>query len=185
MVLITKNDGELAIGSILPAFALEDTSGAKISDRTLLEGQRGAVIIVTCNHCPYAKAYDTRAFALARETKPKGIAWLAVNPNAANSSYPDDSADAMKRMVSTKKIPFPYAADLDQSFARALGAACTPEFYLFDEKRLLRYAGRLDDEMDEAKVKTRHLRLAIDDLLAGREIGKSRTHPIGCSIKWV
>jgi hypothetical protein len=186
MVLITQNDEALPIGSRMPEFEISVTSGAKVSPRTLLgSGRKGAVIVVTCNHCPYAKAYDGRTYALARETTPKGIVWLAVNPNAANPSYPDDSFEAMKRIVKNGKIPFPYAADGDQSLARALGAACTPEYFLFDSGGTLRYAGRLDDEMEEPKVKIHYLRDAIDDLLAGRSVRTQRSHPIGCSIKWV
>jgi peroxiredoxin len=186
MVLITRNNEALAIGAPMPEFEVTVTSGAKVSPRTLLgSGRKGAVIVISCNHCPYAKAYDGRAFALARETAPKGIAWLAVNPNAANPTYPEDSFEAMKRIVKNGKIPFPYAADTDQSLARAFGAACTPEFYLFDAGGTLRYAGRLDDEMEEAKVKTHHLRDAIDDLLAGRSVRTPHSHPIGCSIKWI
>lgn len=186
MVLITQNDEALPIGSPIPEFEVTVTSNAKVSPRTLLgSGRKGAVIMITCNHCPYAKAYDGRAYALARETAPKGIAWLAVNPNAANPSYPDDSFEAMKRIVKSGNIPFPYAADADQSLARAFGAACTPEFYLFDGGGTLRYAGRLDDEMEEAKVTNRYLRDAIDDVLAGRPVRTPRSHPIGCSIKWI
>lgn len=186
MALITQNPEILPFGSTLPSFLVTDTDGRTIRSEELLAAtNRGLVVVVTCNHCPYAQAYEDRTVALAKHTLSRGISWIAINPNAANPSYPDDSIGKMKSIVAAKKYPYPYAADMQQRAAKALGAACTPEYYLFDAAGALVYAGRLDDEMDAAKVKVNHLSLAIEDLLAGRPVANRQSHPIGCSIKWV
>ncbi len=185
MVLITKND-PLAVGSRLPAFRLSDTLDAEITDELVYARRpRGLVVAFTCNHCPYVMSYERRFLDLARITLPRGISWLAVNSNAANPNYGDDSVEKMKSRVRANNYPFPYAPDLLQDVARSFGAACTPEFFLFDEERRLRYTGRLDDDQDESRVKTRYLAEAIEDLLAARVIRRDRSHPIGCSIKWL
>ena len=185
MVLITKNEGLLPFGAELPEFSVEEARGGTIASVKLVESMaKGLVIVVTCNHCPYALAYEDRTIALAIRTKLKGISWLAINPNVANPAYPDDSFLKMQVRAREMNLPYPYAADADQAVARALGAACTPEYFLFDGNARLVYTGRLDDAQELQDAKVHYLADAIDELLNGRAIRTRQSHPIGCSIKW-
>lgn len=186
MVLIEKNPDIIPFGSPVPEVSVTTLEGEKLYlPSALAKGSRGLVVVFTCNHCPYAKAYDLRTVSLARKTLPRGIHWIAVNPNAANKNYAEDSLEKMQEKASALDLPYPYTADLDQSAARAFGAACTPEYFLFSPDQGLVYTGRLDDEMEEEKVHHRYLEDAIEDLLSGRTIRQPRSHPLGCSIKWL
>ncbi len=184
MALITQNDQPLPLGSTIPEFTLEDTTRRHVGTKTL-SGGRGAVVFFTCNHCPYVRGYEDRFLSLARLTMPRGLNWLGINPNAAHPNYPDDSITEMEARVKEKQYPFPYAADLEQTVARAFGAACTPEFFLFDASRRLAFTGRLDDEMEASRATRHYLADACEDVIAGRPVAVPKAHPIGCSIKWI
>ncbi len=184
MVLISHSGPEtLKIGAAAPDFKLHAADG---SARTLASfaGAKALVISFTCNHCPYAQAYEDRFIALAREFAPQGIAFAAVSPNDAKT-YPADSFENMKLRAAEKKFPFPYLYDERQSMARAYGAVCTPHIFLFDVARKLAYEGRIDDNWkDPSGVKSRDLRAAIEAVLAGTPVPTPQTNPMGCSIKW-
>jgi thiol-disulfide isomerase/thioredoxin len=142
------------------------------------------VVVVSCNHCPYVMAYETRLVALANEYKARGVDFLAVNANDA-TRYPDDGMQPMKIRAEQRAFPFPYVRDEAQVFVRALGARFTPEVYVFDEARALRYHGRIDDNhRDLARVTSHDLRNALDALLEGREPPVTETTAFGCSVKW-
>lgn len=142
------------------------------------------VVMVSCNHCPYVVAYEPRVVALANEYASKGVGWVAVNANDA-TRYPDDGMHAMKARARDRGFPFPYLRDEAQTFVRALGARFTPEVFVFDRDRKLRYHGRIDDNhRDAAKVTSHDLRNALDALLEGREVPVRETTAFGCSIKW-
>lgn len=186
MVLITENPKILGFGEKLPEFVVENLDGNKVSSRDWIEKDFKAIVVsVTCNHCPYAAAYEDRTINLAMETKTRGVDWYLINPNAGNPEYGDDSIAKMLVKSRDNNYPFPYLADLDQTAAKALGAACTPEYYLFNADAKLVYSGRLDDEQDTDKVSKTFLKDAIEDVLAGREVAVPQSHPLGCSIKWV
>lgn len=141
------------------------------------------LVVVMCNHCPYVQAVDDRINLLARACEGH-CAVVAINPNDA-AAYPDDDFDAMKARAAAKGYAFPYLRDEDQSVAKAFGALCTPDFFLYDRDRKLRYRGRLDDHWkDPEGVKKRDLREAIEALLEGREPDPLQRPSMGCSIKW-
>lgn len=182
MALVTENPDRLGLGERIPNFSVISTTGSIITqDYLFQDGVKGLVVVFTCNHCPYAQMYEDRMITLALNTTAQGIRWLAINSNAGNPEYPDDSMAKMKE----KKWPFPYAADDAQEAARAFGAACTPEFFLFDSAGLLRFTGRLDDEKEPSQVTKHYLADALADLLAGTKVRLPEAHPIGCSIKWL
>jgi len=108
---------------------------------------------------------------------------VAVNSNDV-SHYPEDSFEQMKARAEKRGFPFDYLFDEDQSIARALGAERTPEVFLFDEERRLRYHGAIDDSRDENAVTRSYLREAIDALLAGGEPPVAETESVGCTVKW-
>lgn len=142
------------------------------------------VLIFSCNHCPYVVAYEDRYLALQNDYAAKGVRLIAINANDA-VKYPDDSFEKMQVRAREKKYNFPYLHDADQSVARAFGATNTPHAFVLDEKRTLRYVGRIDDSWDRpARAKSHDLRNALDALLAGRDPKPASTLPVGCSIKW-
>src|SRR6266498_499358 len=137
-----------------------------------------------CNHCPYAKAVEGRLIDLDKDYRDKGFRFVAISANDADT-YPDDSFENMKKRARDRGYGFPYLYDESQSVARAFGAVCTPDLYVFDRERKLAYHGRLDDSpMDPTKVKRRELREAVDALIAGEQPNANQNPCIGCSIKW-
>ncbi|MBN8554250.1 MAG: thioredoxin family protein [Deltaproteobacteria bacterium] len=142
------------------------------------------VIAFTCNHCPYVQAYESRLNDLAQNYKSKGVSFVAINANDSQS-HPDDSFPKMKERAKTLNFHFDYLHDESQAVAKSFNAACTPEFYVYDQQRKLRYHGRLDDnQKDIASVKKTYLKDAIEDLLVGKDPRETQTSAIGCSIKW-
>lgn len=184
MPLITQSGPEtLPIGTPAPDFSLPGVDGKTHSLQSLSAGKQLLVLSFTCNHCPYAKAYEDRFMTLAREFGPKGAAFAAINPNDA-VTYPDDSFEKMKERAAQRGFNFPYLRDDSQSVARAYGAVCTPHLFIVAGGKIA-YEGRIDDNWKEPASATQHdLRDAIAALLAGRPAPKTNTNPMGCSIKW-
>lgn len=172
----------LALDAPCPAF---DLPGTDDKNHTLAEFTKKLfVVVVSCNHCPYVVAYEPRLVAIANEYGGKGVDFMAVNANDA-TRYPDDGMTPMKQRAKERGFPFPYVRDDSQAFVRALGARFTPEVYVFDEARKLRYHGRIDDNhRDLAQVTTHDLKNALDALLAGKAPPVAETVAFGCSVKW-
>lgn len=186
MVLITNSGPEtLKPGNSMPVFEnLPGVDGRSYSSSFFADSPV-LVVVFTCNHCPYAQAYEDRLVALAREYGAKGVAFIAINPNDTKG-YPEDDMAHMKKRAADKKFPFPYVRDDSQSVARAFGAVCTPHVFVFDKSRKLVYEGLIDDNWrDASAVRSHDLRNALDDLLTGRAVRVSQANPMGCSIKWI
>ncbi len=142
------------------------------------------VVIFTCNHCPYAKAYEDRIVTLTNHFDEEGVQVVLINSNDAEN-YPEDSFDAMVKRHNEKNYPFPYCHDESQEVAKAYGALCTPHCFVFNHKRLLKYKGRVDDNWRDADAVTEHnLHDAIDALVHDKEPPAHEVNAIGCSIKW-
>lgn len=184
MPLITESGPEtLPIGAPAPAFTLTGIDGKTYSLSALSAGKKAVVLNFTCNHCPYAKAYEDRFIALARDYSPRGIAFAAINANDA-ATYPEDSFEKMKERAAARGFNFPYLHDETQQVARAYGAVCTPHIFIVVDGKIA-YEGRIDDNWKDPAAATRHdLRDAIESILAGRPIPHPNTNPMGCSIKW-
>lgn len=147
-------------------------------------GRNAVVVIFSCNHCPYVRAWQDRMVQIQADYMGKGVQLVAINANDA-SKYPDDSFPKMKERARDRKFNFPYLHDETQNVARAYGAERTPEVFLFDKNSTLRYHGAIDDNYDDPKaVKEHYLRKALDAVLAGKSISITETKPVGCSIKW-
>jgi thiol-disulfide isomerase/thioredoxin len=173
----------LAIHAFCPDFELLGTDD-KPHSLASFESQELLVVIVSCNHCPYVVAYEPRLVALAKEYQPKKVGWIAVCTNDA-TRYPDDGMQAMKVRARDRGFPFPYVRDESQTFVRALGARFTPEIFVFDRERKLRYHGRIDDNHRDVNRVGRHdLKLALDALLTGENPAVEETVAFGCSVKW-
>jgi len=162
-------------------FTLPDTEGTPTS---LSPGSAAATVVAfTCNHCPYALAWQERLNAVARDYAPRGVRLLFVNPNDAER-YPRDSLDAMRERVERAELAAPYLHDESQAVARDFGARTTPDVFVVRPDGVLAYRGAPDADHGDPALRAGWLRAALDDLLAGRPVGNPRTEPVGCSIKW-
>jgi peroxiredoxin len=174
---------ELELGSLAPDFALPGVCGQTWTRDDAL-GPNGLLVMFICNHCPYVQAILDRIVRDARDLQALGVGVVAISSNDT-VAYPEDSFDAMRRLWQDKRLPFPYLLDEDQSVARAFGAVCTPDIFVYDGDRHLAYHGRIDDSWKDASAVTqRDLADAFEALLAGRRPPTPQQHSIGCSIKW-
>lgn len=173
----------LPLGSQASNFELPGTDGNTYYLESFVDAKL-LVIVFTCNHCPYAKAAEDRLIAIQKDYKDKGVQIVAINPND-DEAYPEDSFEHMIIRAKEKNYPFPYLRDSTQKVAQAYNAACTPDIFVFDSERKLRYNGRIDDNWQEPeKVSKNDLRDALDSLLEGKEISFEIKPSMGCSIKW-
>jgi peroxiredoxin len=172
----------IELGTEAPSFELPGVDG---NDHSLDEYGDAKLLVVVqyCNHCPYVLAWEERLMGVARDYAQQGVQVVAVNSNDV-SRYPEDSFERMKKRAEELDFPFDYLFDESQSLARALGAERTPEAFLFDEPRRLRYHGAIDDSRDETTVARSYLRDALDALLAGDEPSVAETEAVGCTVKW-
>jgi peroxiredoxin len=174
---------ELKIGDAAPDFNLPGVDGSEHSLADFKD-KKGVVVIFSCNHCPYVQAYEDRIISLQEEFKEKGVIFIAINSND-DRNYPEDSFDNMVKRAKKRGFNFLYLRDQSQKIARAYGASHTPQIFVFDERRNLRYTGKIDDNWREpGKVRERYLRDAILALLEEKEIRNPERHAIGCTIKW-
>ena len=151
------------------------------------------VVVFTCNHCPIAQMYEQRIARLAADYGPRGVAVVAIQPNAPEAIRVDeldcsdisDSLEEMKIRAGYKHLDYPYLYDgATQQTARAYGPQATPHVFVFDRQRRLRYEGRVDNSYRTALVKIQDARDAIEALLAGRDVAVPHTGVFGCSTKW-
>jgi peroxiredoxin len=169
----------VSIGVQAPDFELPDTDAATHSP----DGAAATVVVFTCNHCPYALAWHDRILAVARDYADRGVRFLAINSNDAER-YPRDSYEAMKQRVAAEDWPLPYLHDASQDVARAYGAQTTPDVFVLDAERRLRYRGAPDSDYGDPSQDAAWLRGALDAVLAGGDPSPTETKPVGCSIKW-
>ncbi len=190
--LAAEDRPELPLGSPLPDFKLPGIDGRDYTPADFAKSDL-FVLIFTCDHCPTAQAYESRIKQLVTDYTPRGVAFLAVNPNNPDAvrldelGYTDlgDSFAEMKIRASSHHFNFPFADDgPTQALVEKFGAAATPHVFIFDRSRHLRFAGRIDDSERAEWATTHDTRDALEALLAGREPVVTRTKVFGCSIKW-
>jgi len=173
----------LQIGDPAPAFSLPGTDG-RTSSLDGLSNKPVLVLVFSCNHCPYVQAYEDRLVAIQRDYAGRSVQVIAINSND-DVNYPEDSFEQMTARAQAKGFNFLYLRDATQAVARAYGATHTPQLFVFDRTRSLRYTGKIDDNWQNPMAVTRpYLRDAIDALLDGREPSEAQTYAIGCTIKW-
>jgi peroxiredoxin len=174
----------LTINSPMPEFHNLPGTDNKSYSSSDFKDKKILVIVFSCNHCPYVQSYEERMMEFQKEYSGKGVQLVAINSNDIKN-YPDDSFDHMVDRAKKKHFNFPYLRDEQQSVAEAFGATHTPQFFVFDEKRMLRYSGKMDDNWKEPQfVKEHYLRDAVNALLAGMEVSSPETFSVGCTIKW-
>ncbi|KAF0192951.1 MAG: alkyl hydroperoxide reductase/thiol specific antioxidant/Mal allergen [Gammaproteobacteria bacterium] len=175
----------LELGTVAPQFSLTEPATGKRRSLAEFRGAPGLLVMFICNHCPYVMHIRAALADFAREYRDKGLAIVGINSNDV-ANYPDDSPEKMTEEVTATGYTFPYLYDESQSVARAYRAACTPDFFLFDNSRRLVYRGQFDDSRPRngLAVTGADLRAAADALLAGRTISADQTPSVGCNIKW-
>ena len=167
----------------------EDFSLTNIDGRTLsfadVAGERGTVLMFICNHCPFVKHVANELATIGYEYMPKGVGMVAINSNDV-AAHPADSPEQMIHESEQRGYSFPYLFDETQEVAKTYGAACTPDFYLFDGNHKLVYRGQLDGSRPDSGVPVtgEDLRKAIDALLESRPLPQPQHPSIGCNIKW-
>jgi peroxiredoxin len=170
------------IAQTAPKFTLPGVDGR---DHSLADyGDAPALVIVqTCNHCPYARAWESRVNAIQQDYAERGVSVVAISSNDAKN-HPEDSFDEMQKRAQANGLTFDYLYDEDQSIAHALGSERTPEVFVFDGDRKLVYHGAVDDNRDETAVAANYLRDALDAVLAGTTPDIADTPAVGCTVKW-
>ena len=174
---------KLKIGDKAIHFALR---GVDNREHSLAEYRAKKVVVLffSCNHCPYVQAWEDRIIRLQADYASRGVQFIAINANDAGK-YPEDGFPKMKERARQKKFNFPYLYDETQAIAKYYDAQNTPEFFVFDQNRLLRYHGGLDDNFDDpSAVKHFYLRDALEAVLTGLAPAVAETPVVGCSIKW-
>jgi peroxiredoxin len=174
---------KIEIGQHAPDFTLPGVDGKDCSLASFKE-KKAVVVVFTCNHCPYAQAYEERLISIQRDYGPNGVQLIAINANDS-VAYPEDSFENMVKRAKQKGYNFPYLRDETQRVARAYGAECTPEAFVLNCRFAVRYIGRIDDNWQHPdKVRTHDLRNAITAVLEHKKVENHVTHAIGCTIKW-
>jgi len=174
----------LPLGTEAPDFALPDTAGNLVSLSDLDEAW-ALVVVFMCNHCPFVKHVIDDFVGLVREYQPQGVAFVGVNSNDV-SEFPEDRPEKMVQFAQEKGFTFPYLYDETQDVAKRYHAACTPDFFVFDENRRLVYRGQMDDSRPGSQVPVTgaDLRAALDAVLEGEAVPEKQKPSMGCNIKW-
>jgi peroxiredoxin len=180
--MTTQSTSEaLALGEQAPDFTLPATDGQTYS-LSSFEGTPILAVIFSANHCPYVGAWEDRMIALGREFGARDVGFALISSNDAER-FPQDSFEQMRKRAEEKGYPFPYLYDETQSAAHAYGPTRTPEVFVFDRGRILRYHGAVDSDWEEGPEVQPYLRDALEQLLAGQEVALPETKPVGCSLK--
>jgi peroxiredoxin len=172
------------LGTSAPDFKLMNVDGRMVGLHDM-DDKPALLVMFICNHCPFVKHVADGLTRLAMDYMPKGVAIVGINSNDA-AGYPQDSPEQMVHEAEQRGYPFPYLYDESQEVAKTYGAACTPDFFLYDKSRKLVYRGQLDASRpgNNVPVTGTDLRAALDAALAGKAQSEKQIPSIGCNIKW-
>ena len=174
------------LGTALPHFTLPDLNGRIVSSEDF-EHAPALLVAFLSHHCPYVTHIRSEFARFATEYQQRGLAIVAICANDAGV-FPEDGPDGMREEAAAANYTFPYLFDATQEVAKAFRAACTPDLFLFDRRRVLVYRGQFDDSRPRATkpvpVTGRDLRAAADAVLAGTPVPSDQRSSIGCNIKW-
>lgn len=172
-------------GDVATDFKLKNVDGKFVSLADYKKA-KGYIVIFTCNHCPYAVAYEDRIIALDKKYAPLGFPVIAINPNDP-VAQPKDSYEAMQQRAKEKGFTFPYLFDEGQKIYPQYGATKTPHVFILNKekgKNIVRYIGAIDNNYADANdVSEKYVEAAVNALLAGKEVEQKQTAAIGCTIK--
>ena len=175
----------LPLGIKAPSFTLPDTISGNTYSFDDLAADKGTVVMFICNHCPYVIHVNSEIVKLANEYSEKGFGFVAISSNDVKN-YPQDSPEKMTAHAKENNYPFPYLYDESQEVAKAYDAACTPDFYVFNDSKELVYRGRLDESSpgNGKELNGADLRASLDALLSGSSQAEKQMPSMGCNIKW-
>jgi len=177
---------QIAIGDKAPLAEVPmlNVDGKQLTIEDISEGKKGTLVVFTCNHCPWARMWQTRVAEIGNRALAAGFGVVAINSNDPEA-YAEDAYPEMKKRARMLKFKFPYVVDGTSDVARAFGATRTPEAYVFDAEGKLVYHGTVDDNpKDAAQVKDAWLRDAVNEVAAGKTVTTAETKALGCSIKY-
>ncbi|MCX8020187.1 MAG: thioredoxin family protein [Chitinophagaceae bacterium] len=172
------------LGSSIPKpdLKMKDVSGKELSLKDI-KTSKGLLVMFSCNTCPYVIKNQTRTYEVCKYAQGKGIGVALINSNEAKRND-DDSYEKMQAYAKEQAYAWYYLVDKNSELADAFGAKRTPECFLFDGNGKLVYHGAIDDNPSNADAVTRkHLMIAIDEMLAGKDIEVKKTKSVGCTIK--
>lgn len=177
-----SEDKILKKGDLAPEFSLPATDG-KTYSLSDFKDAKALLVVFMCNHCPYVKPKIDELIRITADYKDEGVVVIGINPNE-DIDYPEDSFENMKLMVKEKNINFIYLRDESQEVAKAYGAVCTPDPFLFDKDFKLIYHGRIDDTHSSEPANEHELYIVIDEFLELGTVSFEENPSMGCSIKW-
>ena len=175
----------LALGTPAPDFSLPDVVSGRSVSRDDLAERAVLLVMFICRHCPFVKHVQGELARIGRDFAGSAAGIVAISANDA-ASHPDDAPPSLAQMAREQGFVFPLLYDESQAVARAYGAACTPDYFVFDRQRRLAYRGQLDGSRpgNGVPVSGRDLRAALDALCAGRPAATQQQPSVGCNIKW-
>lgn len=174
----------MELGTRAPEFTLLDTTSGLDVSLPRANSVEAVVIMFICNHCPYVHHVNEKIVQIAKTYAKKGAEFIAISSNDIKN-YPQDSPERMKATALENGYPFPYLYDETQETARAYGAECTPDFFVFDRNLKCVYRGRMDETRPNKGVPTgKDLIDAIDAVLNGQKPFVEQFPSMGCGIKW-
>lgn len=176
---------DIPLETLVPSFRLKDTNSNDYLSFRDVKGNKATLIMFICNHCPFVHHVLDEVLMIVNDYRVMGVGFAAISSNDA-LTYPQDGPDEMSEFAFRNRMDFPYLYDADQSVAKAFGAACTPDFFLFDSRDRLFYHGQLDDSRpgNEIPLSGSDLRNALDALIYNRSRPSIQKPSMGCSIKW-
>lgn len=175
----------MSLGSRAPDFNLPEPLTGQDLSLEQLRGVHATLVMFVCNHCPYVIHVIEGIAELSADYMPRGVGFVAINSNDVDN-YSEDSPEKMSAWATQEQFLFPYLFDESQSVAQAYGAACTPDFFLFDDELNCIYRGRMDGAKpgNDEPVSGHDLREALDAVLTGMPVNKDQKPSLGCNIKW-
>ncbi len=183
--LLAAPAGALELGATAPNadVKMKSVTGGEVSIAEIT-GKQGTLVVFTCNHCPWAKAWEQRIAKLGNDYKGRGVGVVAINANDPKE-HAEDGYDGMVTRAKTLGLQFPYVVDSGSTVARAFGAERTPEAYVFDAQGKLVYHGTIDDNAEHAdEVKQAYLANALEAVATGKPVETKETKALGCTIKY-
>jgi len=183
--MASVNSTMLELGTKAPDFQLQDVISGEQVSLIDFKGKKALLVMFICNHCPYVKNIKEGLVKYANDYMPKGLGMVAISSNEIEN-YPEDSPEKMKEDAERFNYPFPYLFDETQEVAKKYQAACTPDFFLFNENLELVYRGQFDDSRpkNDKPVTGKDLREATDKVLNHEPVPENQIPSIGCNIKW-
>jgi peroxiredoxin len=175
----------LELGTKAPEFRLPDTVTGKMISLDAFAGKKALLVMFICRHCPYVVHVKDELARLGRDVAAKSVGIVAISANDP-VTHPDDAPEQLAAMAKSLEFAFPLCFDERQDVAKAYTAACTPDFFLFDQGRKLVYRGQLDDSRpgNGKPLNGKDLRAAIEAVLSGKPVSQDQKPSIGCNIKW-